>query len=185
MAFNPSLKLENEQRRIERLYVETQSQMLRDWYFSFMMETTCTTCKGKRLNEKPLSVKIDGYGAKTLAEELNIGLPTLQDIVKELAKPGRDIRDELPPPLLRKDILDIKDLKEGMEVTGTVRNVVDFGAFIDLGVHHDGLVHISQISDKFIRHPSEMLSVGQVVTATVLSVDLQKNRIALTLKKKS
>ncbi len=136
-------------------------------------------------NLSELSVKIDGYGAKTLAEELNIGLPTLQDIVKELAKPGRDIRDELPPPLLRKDILDIKDLKEGMEVTGTVRNVVDFGAFIDLGVHHDGLVHISQISDKFIRHPSEMLSVGQVVTATVLSVDLQKNRIALTLKKKS
>ncbi len=135
-------------------------------------------------NMGDLSVKIDGYGAKTLAEELNIGLPTLQDIVKELAKPGRDIRDELPPPLLRKDILDIKDLKEGMEVTGTVRNVVDFGAFIDLGVHHDGLVHISQISDKFIRHPSEILSVGQVVTATVLSVDLSKNRIALTLKKK-
>ncbi|MBE7018317.1 MAG: RNA-binding transcriptional accessory protein [Ruminococcaceae bacterium] len=135
-------------------------------------------------NMGELSVKIDGYVAKTLAEELNIGLPTLKDIVKELAKPGRDIRDELPPPLLRKDILDIKDLKEGMEVTGTVRNVVDFGAFIDLGVHHDGLVHISQISDKFIRHPSEMLSVGQVVTATVLSVDLSKNRIALTLKKK-
>ena len=135
-------------------------------------------------NMGELSVKIDGYGTKTLAEELNIGLPTLQDIVKELAKPGRDIRDELPPPLLRKDILDIKDLKEGMEVTGTVRNVVDFGAFIDLGVHHDGLVHISQISDKFIRHPSEILSVGQVVTATVLSVDLSKNRIALTLKKK-
>ncbi len=135
-------------------------------------------------NMGELAVKIDGYGAKTLAEELNIGLPTLQDIVKELAKPGRDIRDELPPPLLRKDILDIKDLKEGMEVTGTVRNVVDFGAFIDLGVHHDGLVHISQISDKFIRHPSEILSVGQVVTATVLSVDLSKNRIALTMKKK-
>ncbi len=135
-------------------------------------------------NMGELSVKIDGYGAKALAEELNIGLPTLHDIVKELIKPGRDIRDELPPPLLRKDILDIKDLKEGMEVTGTVRNVVDFGAFIDLGVHHDGLVHISQISDKFIRHPSEMLSVGQVVTATVLSVDLSKNRIALTLKKK-
>ncbi len=136
-------------------------------------------------NMGELSTKIDGYGAKNLAEELNIGLPTLADIVKELTKPGRDIRDELPPPLLRKDILDIKDLKEGMEVTGTVRNVVDFGAFIDLGVHHDGLVHISQISDKFIRHPSEMLSVGQVVTATVLSVDLSKNRIALTLKKKS
>lgn len=145
--------------------------------FSYVLEDVTNGNLGE------LSVKIDGYGAKTLAEELNIGLPTLQDIVKELAKPGRDIRDELPPPLLRKDILDIKDLKEGMKVTGTVRNVVDFGAFIDLGVHQDGLVHISQISDKFIRHPSEMLSVGQVVTATVLSVDLSKNRIALTLKK--
>lgn len=136
-------------------------------------------------NLKNLPEQVAKIGAKNLAEQLNIGLPTLEDIIKELTKPGRDIRDELPPPLLRKDILDIKDLKEGMEVTGTVRNVVDFGAFIDLGVHHDGLVHISQISDRFIRHPSEVLSVGQVVTATILSVDLTKNKIALTLKKKS
>lgn len=136
-------------------------------------------------NLSDLPAQLDSVGKKALAEELNIGLPTLEDIIKELLKPGRDIRDELPPPLLRKDILDMKDLKEGMEVTGTVRNVVDFGAFIDLGVHHDGLVHISQISDRFIRHPSEALSVGQVVTATVLSVDLQKNKIALTLKKGS
>ncbi len=135
-------------------------------------------------NLAKLPEQLDAVGAKALAEELGIGLPTLEDIVKELLKPGRDIRDELPPPLLRKDILDIKDLKEGMEVTGTVRNVVDFGAFVDLGVHHDGLVHISQISDKFIRHPSEVLSVGQIVTATVLSVDLEKNKISLTLKKK-
>ncbi len=135
-------------------------------------------------NLAKLPEQLDEFGAKALAEELGIGLPTLEDIVKELLKPGRDIRDELPPPLLRKDILDIKDLKEGMEVTGTVRNVVDFGAFVDLGVHHDGLVHISQISDRFIRHPSEVLSVGQIVTATVLSVDLQKNKISLTLKKK-
>ncbi len=134
---------------------------------------------------KELPTKIAQVGERKLAEELNIGLPTLQDIVKELMKPGRDIRDELPPPLLRKDILDIKDLKEGMEVTGTVRNVVDFGAFVDLGVHQDGLVHISEISDRFIRHPSEVLSVGQVVTARIISVDLAKNRIGLSLKKRS
>ena len=136
-------------------------------------------------NLQKLPAQIEESGTSKLAEKLGVGLPTLKDIVNELIKPGRDIRDELPPPLLRKDIMDIKDLKEGMEVTGTVRNVVDFGAFVDLGVHHDGLVHISQISDRYIRHPSECLSVGQVITATVLSVDLSKNRIALTLKKKS
>lgn len=148
-------------------------------YFSYTKEDIANE------NLKSLPQQIETVGAKQLAEQLNIGLPTLQDIVKELAKPGRDIRDELPPPLLRTDILDIKDLKEGMEITGTVRNVVDFGAFIDIGVHHDGLVHISQISDRFIRHPSEALSVGQIVKATVLSVDQTKNKISLTLKKKS
>jgi uncharacterized protein len=124
-------------------------------------------------------------GEEKLAEECGIGVPTLNDIVKELVKPGRDLRDELPPPLLRTDILDIKDLKPGMEITGTVRNVVDFGAFVDLGVHHDGLIHISQMADKFIKHPSEILKVGQVVKASVMSVDLEKNRIGLTLKKRS
>ncbi|MBQ7950947.1 MAG: RNA-binding transcriptional accessory protein [Clostridia bacterium] len=148
-------------------------------YFSYTKEDIANE------NLKSLPQQIETVGAKQLAEQLNIGLPTLQDIVKELAKPGRDIRDELPPPLLRTDILDIKDLKEGMEITGTVRNVVDFGAFIDIGVHHDGLVHISQISERFIRHPSEALSVGQIVKATVLSVDQTKNKISLTLKKKS
>lgn len=147
-------------------------------YFSYTKEDVLAE------NLHNLPQQIEKTGAKNLAEQLNIGLPTLEDIVKELTKPGRDIRDELPPPMLRKDILDIKDLKEGMEITGTVRNVVDFGAFIDLGVHHDGLVHISQISDRFIRHPSEVLSVGQIVKATVLSVELTKNKISLTLKKK-
>ena len=104
------------------------------------------------------------------------------DIVKELSKPGRDPRDELPAPMLRSDILDIKDLKEGMELKGTVRNVIDFGAFVDIGVHQDGLVHISQICDKYIKHPSEVLKVGDVVNVKVLSVDPEKNRISLTMK---
>ena len=117
-----------------------------------------------------------------LAEELGVGVPTLTDIIKELSKPGRDPRDELPPPLLRTDVLDMKDLKEGMTLKGTVRNVIDFGAFIDIGVHQDGLVHVSQICDKFIKHPSEVLSVGDVVTVKVLGVDLEKKRISLTMK---
>ncbi len=117
-----------------------------------------------------------------LAETINIGVPTLKDIVKELQKPGRDPRDELPPPLLRSDVLDISDLKEGMVLKGTVRNVIDFGAFVDIGVHQDGLVHISQICDKFIRHPSEALSVGDIVNVKILSVDVDKRRISLTMK---
>lgn len=118
-----------------------------------------------------------------LAEKLGIGLPTLRDIIAELAKPGRDPRDELPAPLLRTDILSMEDLKEGMELRGTVRNVIDFGIFVDIGVHQDGLVHISQICDRFIRHPSEAVRVGDIVTVWVLGVDPAKKRIALTMKK--
>ncbi|MFR9160332.1 MAG: Tex family protein [Ruthenibacterium lactatiformans] len=109
-------------------------------------------------------------------------VPTLEDMIEELLRPGRDMRDSLPKPLLRTDVLDMKDLTPGMQLTGTVRNVIDFGAFVDIGVHQDGLVHISQISSRFIRHPSEVLKVGDVVTVWVLSVDLQKKRIALTMK---
>ena len=109
-------------------------------------------------------------------------MPTLQDIIKELLQPGRDPRDELPPPMLRTDVLDMKDLKQGMELQGTVRNVIDFGAFVDIGVHQDGLVHLSQICDKYIKHPSEVLKVGDVVTVKVVSVDLEKKRISLTMK---
>ena len=105
----------------------------------------------------------------------------LEDMIEELLRPGRDMRDSLPKPLLRTDVLDMKDLTPGMQLTGTVRNVIDFGAFVDIGVHQDGL-HISQISSRFIRHPSEVLKVGDVVTVWVLSVDLQKKRIALTMK---
>lgn len=126
--------------------------------------------------------RVQEFGTKSLAEKLGIGLPTLDDIVKELAKPGRDPRDEMPKPLLRSDVLDINDLKEGMELTGTVRNVIDFGAFVDIGVHQDGLVHISQICDKFIKHPSEVLKVGDIVKVKILAVDVKKKRISLTMR---
>ena len=109
-------------------------------------------------------------------------MPTLSDIAKELEKPGRDIRDDLPAPNLRTDVMDINDLKEGMTLTGTVRNVIDFGVFVDIGVHQDGLVHISQICNRFIKHPSEVLKVGDVVKVKVLSVDGNKKRISLTMK---
>ena len=126
--------------------------------------------------------KLKAYGREKAAEELGLGLPTLDDIVSELLKPGRDIRDELPKPLLRTDVLSVADLKPGMRLTGTVRNVIDFGAFVDIGVHQDGLVHISEISESFIRHPSQTLRVGDVVDVVVLEVDEKKGRIGLSIK---
>ncbi|MBR2944201.1 MAG: RNA-binding transcriptional accessory protein [Clostridia bacterium] len=129
-----------------------------------------------------LRQKCAKYGTKKLAEELSIGEPTLLDIVGELEKPGRDVRDSLPLPILRDDVLGMEDLKEGMVMTGTVRNVIDFGAFVDIGVHQDGLVHISEISEKYIKHPSEVLSVGDIVTVKIKGVDLNKKRISLTMK---
>ncbi len=129
-----------------------------------------------------LSSRLTSFGIKKASELCGVGEPTLRDIVSELMKPGRDPRDELPPVLLRQDVLEIKDLKPGMVLTGTVRNVIDFGVFVDIGVHQDGLVHISQICDKFIRHPSEILSVGDVVNVSVLEVDEKKHRISLTMK---
>lgn len=119
---------------------------------------------------------------KRLAEELGIGEITLTDILRELEKPARDPRDDMPKPILRSDVLDMKDLKPGMVLKGTVRNVIDFGAFVDIGVHQDGLVHISQITDRFIKHPLEAVSVGDIVEVQVLSVDVPKKRIALTMK---
>ena len=121
--------------------------------------------------------------SQKLAQELEIGELTLQDMIKELEKPARDPRDEMPKPVLRTDVLDMKDLKEGMILKGTVRNVIDFGAFVDIGVHQDGLVHISQLSDKkFVKHPLDVVSVGDVVEVKVLSVDQKKKRISLTMK---
>ena len=127
--------------------------------------------------------KAKEYGTDRLAGKLGVGLPTLNDILSELQKPGRDPRDELPAPVLRRDVLDFKDLVPGMELTGTVRNVIDFGAFVDIGVHQDGLVHISRMADRFIRHPSEAVKVGDVVKVWVVSVDEKKKRIALTMVK--
>ncbi|MEG1509270.1 MAG: helix-hairpin-helix domain-containing protein, partial [Clostridia bacterium] len=129
-----------------------------------------------------LETLVKNYGASKLAKELEVGEPTLLDIVKEIIKPGRDIRDGLPAPILRADLMDIKNLKEGMVLTGTVRNVIDFGAFVDIGVHQDGLVHISQICNEYIKHPSEVLSVGDAVKVKVMNVDAAKGRINLTMK---
>ncbi len=136
--------------------------------------------KNGKIAELPKKVK--EYGAEKAAAETGLDVPTLNDIVAEIIKPGRDIRESLPKPVLRQDIMDINDLAPGMELTGTVRNVVDFGAFVDIGVHQDGLVHISEITDRYIKHPSDVLEVGQPVTVWVKDVDVKKNRIGLTMK---
>ena len=141
---------------------------------------TMADVKAGKLSD--LKQRLDNYGVASAAEACGVGEPTLRDIAAELLKPGRDPRDELPPVLLRQDVLEIKDLKPGMVLTGTVRNVIDFGVFVDIGVHQDGLVHISQISDKFIRHPSEAVAVGDIVKVVVLDVDEKKHRISLSMK---
>lgn len=136
---------------------------------------------GQAGNVPSLAAKVKDK--KGMAAELGIGEITLTDILKELEKPARDPRDEMPKPILRTDVLEMKDLKEGMILKGTVRNVIDFGAFVDIGVHQDGLVHISQISNKkFVKHPLEVVSVGDVVDVKVMSVDVKKQRIQLTMK---
>lgn len=145
----------------------------------------CGICEDEILSGKTQAIKeqVESIGTSALAKQLDIGEPTLIDIINEISKPGRDPRDELPQPLLRSDVMGIEDLKIGMELKGTVRNVIDFGAFIDIGVHQDGLVHISQITNKYIKHPSEILKVGDIVTVWVLKVDIDKKRISLTMKK--
>ena len=155
---------------------------------SYTAASALLTACGYDLKKMPsggfseLKVRAEKLGFESLAENIGIGTPTLLDMIQELEKPGRDLRDELPSPLLRSDIKDIKDLKPGMEMKGTVRNVIDFGAFVDIGVHQDGLVHITQISNKFVRHPSDVLKVGDIVTVWVLAVDAARNRISLTMK---
>ena len=141
---------------------------------------TLADVKDGKLADLPARVR--SYGEERAAAEIGVGVPTLRDIVAELLKPGRDVRDELPKPILRTDVLEMKDLKPGMVLTGTVRNVIDFGVFVDIGVHQDGLVHISQVADKFIKHPSEVVSVGDVVKVVVLEVDEKKKRIGLSMK---
>ena len=145
-----------------------------------LMGYTLADVRAEKLADLPQRLK--AYGEAKAAEAVGVGIPTLQDIASELLKPGRDVREELPQPILRTDVMEMKDLKPGMVLSGTVRNVIDFGAFVDIGVHQDGLVHISQISNKFIKHPSEVLSVGDVVKVVVLDVDEKKKRIGLSIK---
>ena len=140
-------------------------------------------CKGEG-DLAQLRERAEEIGLAALAEQCGVGLPTLNDMIRELSKPGRDPRDELPPPILRTDVMEAKDLKPGMELQGTVRNVVDFGVFVDIGVHQDGLVHVTQLPWR-VKHPSDRLAVGDVVTVWVLSVDEGKKRISLTMKKPS
>ena len=145
-----------------------------------LMGYTLADVKAEKLEDLPTRLK--AYGEAKAADAVGTGIPTLRDITAELLKPGRDVRDELPKPILRTDVMEMKDLKPGMVLSGTVRNVIDFGAFVDIGVHQDGLVHISQISNKFIKHPSEVLSVGDIVKVVVLDVDEKKKRISLSIK---
>ncbi len=141
-----------------------------------------TTADVGSANLSLLKFKAEQYGTAKLAKELGCGEPTLLDIIGELEKPGRDIRDDAPAPILSTDVLEITDLQPGMQLNGTVRNVIDFGCFVDIGVHHDGLLHISEMSDRYIKHPSELFSVGDVIEVLIKDVDLKKNRIALTRK---
>ncbi len=152
---------------------------------SYTAARTLIGLLGYQKNESLADIqqKLDDYGIQKAADACQIGTATLCDIAKELSKPGRDPRDELPPPILRKDVLELKDLKPGMELTGTVRNVIDFGIFVDIGVHQDGLVHISQVSNRRLRHPSEVVKVGDIVQVVVLDVDEKRHRISLSMKK--
>lgn len=136
--------------------------------------------KGGRL--AGLSQKVEALGWEQAAAACGVGIPTLQDMARELEKPGRDPREDLPPPVFRRDVMTVQDLKPGMVLTGTVRNVIDFGVFVDIGVHQDGLVHISQVTDRFIRHPSQVVRVGDTVEVAVLEVDEKRGRISLTMK---
>lgn len=172
------LRIQNGKNPLDTTSVHPESYEAAEKLLKKQGFTTEDICAGKLAG---LSLTIKDY--KKLAEELEIGEITLRDIVKELEKPGRDPRDEMPKPILRTDILEMKDLKEGMILKGTVRNVIDFGAFVDIGVHQDGLVHISQMTNKkFIKHPLEVVSVGDIVDVKVMSVDLKKKRIQLTMK---
>ncbi len=148
-----------------------------------LFDYTKEDVKARKISD--LQLKIKARGEEKVAKESDLDTATLRDIVVELMKPGRDIRESLPAPTLRKDVMSINDLKVGMEIVGTVRNVVDFGVFIDIGVHQDGLAHISELTERYIKHPSEILKVGQVVTVRIKEVDLKKNRIGLTMKKKT
>jgi uncharacterized protein len=170
------LKLPGGDQPLDNTFIHPESYPVVERLFTYL---------NVRGDEKDLPAKIETLGRgnlKALAQKLEVGEPTLADILESLAKPGRDPRDELPPPLLRRDVLSLEDLKEGMVLTGTVRNVVDFGAFVDIGVKQDGLVHISQLADRYVKNPFEVVSVGDVVKVKVMKVDKERGRIGLSMK---
>ena len=146
------------------------------------LDNTAVHPESYEVAEKLLKIDYTKEDLKAISEQLDVGLPTLQDIIQELEKPGRDPRDELPKPILRQDVLKMEDLKRDMVLNGTVRNVVDFGAFVDIGVKTDGLVHISQLANKFIKHPKEVVQVGDIVKVKVIDIDIERGRISLSMK---
>ncbi len=174
------LRIIDGKKPLDKTSVHPESYKAAEGILKLCGYTTADVAKGSL---EGIYEKVETLGIAEIAESLGVGEITLCDIAKELEKPARDPRDELPKPMLRQDIMSMEDLKSGMELTGTVRNVIDFGAFVDIGVHQDGLVHISQITNRFIKHPSEVLKVGDIVTVWVMSVDTNKKRISLTMKK--
>ena len=147
-----------------------------------LLEKMGFTVNDLKDNLAEVKIKLGNLNTKELSQELEIGEPTLIDIIKELQKPGRDPRDEMPKPILRSDVLKFEDLQEGMVLTGTVRNVIDFGAFVDIGVKHDGLVHISELSDQYVKNPMDVVSVGDIVKVRVIKVDMEKMKVSLSMK---
>jgi uncharacterized protein len=180
------LRIPGAKNPLDNTAVHPESYKVAESYLQISKEPVVKTVKPaapmKSFGALTSSPQEDKPDYEAIAKRLDVGVPTLRDIILELEKPGRDPRDELPPVLLRNDVLSMEDLHEGMILTGTVRNVIDFGAFVDIGVHQDGLVHISQIRDKFIKHPLEALQIGDVVTVKVLSVDIKKKRISLSMR---
>ncbi len=171
-----TLKIQEEKKEIKRIKPES-GQRLKGLEALALLKQKPDEHKERKTAKELFDARI-----KVLAEELNVGIPTLVDIVEELKKPGRDVRDEMPKPIFRNDVLKIEDLKEGMVLTGTVRNVVDFGAFVDVGLKNDGLVHLSEMSEKYIKHPMELVQVGDIVSVKIKSIDIQRQRIGLTMK---
>jgi uncharacterized protein len=172
-----TLKIQEEKKEIKQIKPAQSGQRLKGLEALALLQQKPAEHKERKSAKDLFDVRI-----KVLADELNVGIPTLTDIVEELKKPGRDVRDEMPKPIFRNDVLKIEDLKEGMVLTGTVRNVVDFGAFVDVGLKNDGLVHLSEMSEKYIKHPMELVQVGDIVSVKIKNIDIQRQRIGLTMK---
>ncbi len=172
-----TLKIKEEKKEIKQIKPEQSGQRLKGLEALALLKQKPDEHKERKSAKELFDARI-----KVLADDLNVGIPTLTDIVEELKKPGRDVRDEMPKPIFRNDVLKIEDLKEGMVLTGTVRNVVDFGAFVDVGLKNDGLVHLSEMSEKYIKHPMELVQVGDIVSVKIKNIDIQRQRIGLTMK---